>query len=423
MKALKFIIVFVLLAVAVTPVMASYDYAPGGGGGAGEIPDTGDLFGDLYVILRDDGGVPILSGDGCIQPISTTDGTVVIETDGEPLEITVTAGEPFGLPTYTDSAGDLVECELTEEMAEWVEGVDFGRLNLGRSPQSVIDHAFDEAITKMNAAIEIAIDPAGRLVVTVLDEETGAYVEKTIDAPAENLALYIKMMLDGHWITGSGAAEPTKGPPEGKGRPVVEEEPRPVLSSEAIALLAAIGYAELGDSTRTNASLSNVELQLAASLLAAAADKTGRITLDKLVYINSIYGINQAGSLEGEIEGKSYFDFSSFTYGRDLYAARSSGGCDPGSIWVLQPVLPDDYSSFAPVCMEILGYDSETAPDVNSVHFNDMVEVYTTVFDANGDPLAYLFDANVRGFTQAADDALQVLEYLHNYKIPEVLYP
>lgn len=28
---------------------------------------------------------------------------------------------------------------------------------------------------------------------------------------------------------------------------------------------------------------------------------------------------------------------------------------------------------------------------------------------------------NVRGFVQAADDALQVIEYIHNYRVPEVL--
>jgi len=420
MKTLKYMMVFVLLALAVTPVMAAFEVEGNGPGGGGDtIPDTGELYGDLYVILRDEYGIPILSDDGCIQPISTTDGTVEIETDGDPLIITVYEGEPFGLPTYTDAEGDLVECELTEAMSDWVQGVDFGRLNLGRSPQSVIDHAFDEAINKMNAATAISIDPAGRLMVFIYDAELGDSVWKTIDAPAENLALYIKMMLDGHWMT---ATSPTEGPPAGKGKPGAEPEPRPVLSEAAIALLPD-AYKSLGDSTRTNLDLTNPELQLAASLLAAAADKTGRLTLDKVVYINSVYGINQAGNLPGEIDGKTYFNFGAFTYDRGLYNSRSSGECDPGWIWVLQPVVPGDYSLFAPTCMDILGYDPADPEPVNAVHFNDMEEAYTTVFDPYGNPLAYEFNVNVRGFTQAADDALQVLEYIHNYKVPEELYP
>ena len=62
-------------------------------------------------------------------------------------------------------------------MADWVQAVDFGRLNLGRAPDSVIAHAFDEAINKMNAANTIGIDPSGRLILTVPDEE-GDYVAK-----------------------------------------------------------------------------------------------------------------------------------------------------------------------------------------------------------------------------------------------------
>ena len=43
---------------------------PQPGGGSGKV-DYGSLYGDLYVILRDLDGVPILDEHGCIQPIST----------------------------------------------------------------------------------------------------------------------------------------------------------------------------------------------------------------------------------------------------------------------------------------------------------------------------------------------------------------
>ena len=163
---------------------------------------------------------------------------------------------------------------------------------------------------------------------------------------------------------------------------------------------------------------------LAAALLAAAADKTGSITLDKVVYINSVYGINQVGSLPGEVEGKTYFDFGGYGYLRGAtYANRGSPECVANGssyVWVLQPetidgaVIPDH---FVATCMDLLGYDPDTAPEYNAVRFTNMEESYTTV------PLTFNFDFNVRAFTQAADDALQVIQYIHNYKIPEVLYP
>ena len=418
---------------------------PGGGGGGGvEIPDTGTLYGDLYVILRDVDGVPIFDANGCIQPISAVDGGTLEIYDSTGTEVlfetTAIAGEPFSLAFYTDATIELdVECELTAEMADWVMTVDFGRLNLGRAPDSVIAHAFDEAIKKFNSAYEIKLDPAGRLVLTLLDEETGEYVDKTIDAPAEALALYIEMMTDGDWYTEDttpivkGGLPTGKGPPEGDGP---SAELRPVLNESAIGHLEDLGFNNLGepyDPTTGASDLNNQELLLAASLLAAAADKTGSITLDKVVYINFIYGINQLGTLsDGQAVPRTYFDFGDFGYDRRIsYQNRGSQDCvDYGSsyVWVLQPEVAEDgaevLNHFVTTCMDLLTYtESDEFTDYNAVRYTMMTESYTTVFDEYGAPLEYFFNANVRGFAQAADDALQVIEYIHNYKIPEVLYP
>ncbi len=201
--------------------------------------------------------------------------------------------------------------------------------------------------------------------------------------------------------------------------------------------------------------MNSQEVLLAASLLAAAADKTGTITLDKVVYINFIYGINQLGSLWDEIpDGRYYFDFrnitnedgSKFSYGRsEVYSDRSSGGCADGWVQVLQPELDASNlevpNHFVTTCMYLLGYDPNATDPVNAVRFTDMEETYITdwVYE-DGAPmtdsddegnlvpvgattLSQNFTTNVRGFAQAADDALQVIEYIHNYKIPEVLYP
>lgn len=124
-----------------------------------------------------------------------------------------------GLVTYPDG---VLWTDLVSE-------VHFGRLNLGRSPEAVLQAAFDEAITNINseATISIEIDGAGRLLLSkylyeefkvdlntgkpllVLDEyDNPIIVKKAIDSPRENLALYYKLMRDGHLVTPADEREP-----------------------------------------------------------------------------------------------------------------------------------------------------------------------------------------------------------------------
>ena len=341
----------------------------GNGGASGEAPvDRGDLYGDLYVILRDTNGVPVLDSYGCEQPISATTG--------------------YSFQLYTNEAEEIF-CELTEEMAQDVINVEFGRLNMGRAPVVVREYAFDEAIREINSATDINRDPAGRLVLTIDG------TQKTIDSPRENLALYIKLMTKGHWITtdtsplahGNGPTD-ENGPAEGDGP---SDAARPVLSDEAIGLLTNLGLGHLGDATNTNQDLNNDDLLLAASLLAAAADKHSNFSRDEIIYINSIYGINQAGSLPGEVPDKTYFDFTTFCYDRSfVYGQRHDPECLEGSAWTLVP-QSDDGIYWKADCQSIL--------DTMLVE-----SVAATI--------------NIDGFVQAADDALQVIEFIHNYAVP-----
>lgn len=419
------------------------------------VPDIGELYGDLYVILREESGAPQMDPENhCIQPIASKDLTLYTQDTVDPdlyyteitiatyeggeISITIYPGEPFQLPTYLDTAGDLVECELSEEMAPFVQAVDFGRLNLGRAPDAVIDHALDEAISKMNAACAMELDPAGRIMLD-LSEDCNAEVQEwfTIDAPAENLALYIKMMTDGHWLIPEGTITTGRG-----GDPEVVEY-RPRLSPDAMRMIANLYdgvYSNLVCVTPEDVITDNFptinqtvndcitwdvndldvhDLQLAASLLAGAGDKFGVITLDMVVYINSIYGINQAADTESGV-----FNFGQYHYGDmggrvGLYNGRTHIGtsCDPGEVYVLVP-QNEEYTSFIADCVGI----------TDAVLFNDYSEVYLTGWleDENGN-LYHLYSDypvyadDVRGFAQAADDALQVLEYVHNYSVPDVM--
>ena len=137
---------------------------PGGSAGRGSPPDAGgggDLFGDMYVILRDDQGAPILSDAGFVQPLAE-DGSL-IPLDGE---------------------GHVLDESLTQE-------VEIGRLNVSRAPEDVLEGRSEEVIDLLSRAEALSFDPAGRLVITIEG------VERTIDSPLENLSIYVALMETG----------------------------------------------------------------------------------------------------------------------------------------------------------------------------------------------------------------------------------
>jgi hypothetical protein len=233
---------------------------PGKPGEAGS--KKGDLYGDLYVILRDENGVPILDQYGHVQPIDASGNLIPINEEGDIEEAYLALAQP----------------------------VEFGRLSVGRSPSKVTDKSYEEALASLNAATAITVDEAGRIVVTIDG------VEKTIDSPLENLALYITLMENGYL---------------------------PGLDLQDGVSLGTLSF--LADTTMTNA-----DLLMAASFLAAASDKAGSISLDMVVYMDSILGVDGLVPVVGA-DGKSYVDFSSVTYDRsdtytgDVTYLRSNG--------------------------------------------------------------------------------------------------
>ncbi|GAA0282669.1 hypothetical protein GCM10009127_25090 [Alteraurantiacibacter aestuarii] len=224
----------------------------GGGGGPndrGGKPSTagsarGDLYGDLYVILRDDNGVPILTDEGFVQPI---------DADGNPIPL--------------DEEGAPIDPSLAME-------VELGRLNVGRSPNSVLDNRAQEVIDMLNDADALSLDAAGRLVITIDG------VAKTIDSPLENLAIYVALMTQG--------------------------------TIPDVADLPGEDFDHLIDGVFTVEDLAS-----AASFLAAASDKAGELTTDEVAYINAFLGINTTSA--GNVTWTD-MDFSEFVYDRsDTY--------------------------------------------------------------------------------------------------------
>ncbi|MGJ5621588.1 hypothetical protein [Sulfitobacter sp. MF3-043] len=220
---------------------------PGGkdGAGGGQPPTSGskkgDLFGDLWIIARDDNGVPILTPEGYVQPLDVDGNLIALDEEGHPVDET-----------------------LTQE-------VELGRLNVGRAPVSVLDRRAEEVITLLNEATDLKLDASGRLVLT-LDG-----IDKTIDSPLENLAIYVALMTDGTI-------------------PGVDDLP-------------GTAYDFMVDGTYTSE-----DLAASVAFLAAATDKTGVFTSDEIAYINAFLGINT--TTNGDVT-YSVVDYSAFSYDRE----------------------------------------------------------------------------------------------------------
>ena len=204
----------------------------GGGGGGGGAPDLGDLI----VLHRDAWGIPILTDDLCQQPLAAP---------GVPLP----ADDPYYsgcTPSTSDESCiipvDPETCAVLVGYETFTQEVDFGRTSVIRSPLSVIEQSLGEVVTKLATAQCTTLDPAGRLVNTSLID--GIVFSATIDSPLENLAIYRQLMLKGY----------------------LGADANPIVLPYEVLNMAARG-------------------------LGAAADKTGKVTVDQVVYSNEIMGL------------------------------------------------------------------------------------------------------------------------------------
>lgn len=243
---------------------------------------------------------------------------VPILVDGLVQPIAYVYDASGNLVPMKDASGNLVAIPYVNgELATTINGVavytaevDLGRLSVGRAPSKVLDHSLTEALSKLTAGT-VTLDSTGRLAVDGV----------TIDSPLENLALYDKYMTTG--------------------------------------------------------SLPGVTLPLGfnpASLLAAASDKYGSISVDTVVYMNSILGINNLST-------NTYYPF---TTNYDRYTTWKNA---TAQVLVLQP--------------DGVTYKVET------------VNLYDAVFnDTNWvDPTA---TGGADDFATAADDYRAVIEFVHD---------
>lgn len=278
----------------------------GTGSQGSDIKKGGD-YGDIWVILRDDLGNPILDANGNIQPCLDAACLQVVQL--------------------------TVDGELPPEYADSVIAVEFGRLNVARAPSKVIEHSLVEALSKLDGGVlgdTVTLDPSGRLVVD----------GTAIDSPLENLALYQALLT----------------------APVVDGMVNVSVTTQVEGS---------GTVTYTFTIPESERLNIAASTLAAASDKTGELTVDEIVNISKFLGVDdELASLVG-----------TYTYDRtDTYGDVK--------VWVLVETSPGVY----------------TATEVSIL---DQVTFGTTPA-IDGD------DNGIDRFAQAADDSVQVLQFVHD---------
>jgi len=303
------------------PPTAGVKGGKGGGGGkpAGGGTKKGDLYGDLFVVVRDPVTGAALTETLIIEGVPTVFPLV------QAFDITTGALLP-GVTVPRDAEGNLIT--TTYATGE----VEFGRLSVSRSPTKVADKSLVEALSKLTAPTAVVtLDAAGRFVITVDG------VAKTIDSPLENLALYKAIAnLTGTDRTFSITATSKDGS-------------------------APVTY------TYTIPATVNIDM-LKASLLAAAADKAGIVTLDTVMYLNPIVGVTD--------------NLTQVTYDRQATY--------DGKMVTVLIKQPDGVTYVA-----------------------TLVNLYDVVFQNVNDTTS----TGAADFATAVNDALQVLEYIHDNEV------
>ena len=285
----------------------------GKAGGGGKPGGAGTKKGDLF------GDMVVLLRDSNGKPILTSTGLVqviayVYDASGNLIPLKDASGNPVVIPYNAE--GDLLPTVTIGTTTYDVYGaeVELGRLSVARAPEKVLNHSLDEALSKLTATgVVIGVDAAGRLTVNGV----------AIDSPLENLALYDKYMTTG--------------------------------SLPGVTLPATFNPA---------------------ALLAAAADKTGSISVDTVVYMDSILGINNLAT-------GTYHNFDTYNY--------------------------DRYTTWKDATATVLVLK-------DGVYVPTVVNLYETLFNSTNwaDPTPAVGAAGADDFAAAADDYLTVIQFIHD---------
>jgi hypothetical protein len=250
-----------------------------------------------------------------------------------------------------------------------------------RSPVSVLLQQLDDVIVNLATADCVTLDPAGRLVTSTVTDNV--VTSGAIDSPLQNLAIYRQLITTGY------------------------------LGAQATPL-------ELPDSNFLNT---------AARGLGAAADKTGKVSVDMVAYLNQIMGLTDPATatvlpkicinVKEEVKGvvqmvqKCFLNYGAvpapingpYNYNRK---ANFTNLPSPAYIPAGNPVAGE---------FEYLFASSPTT-------FYTFQGPILGANPGDGTKLLEPSDlsaSNIGGFAQASDDARAVINFMHSWPLP-VLY-
>jgi hypothetical protein len=263
------------------------------------------------VIARYADGTPITvtyGDDTCVQPITPTSQHIVddmvlatFDEVGQQGEGDVYPYDPamyyiplvgeLQTPTAEDE-DELEPCDVQADYLGYVEEVDLGRLNLGRSPDRVLSKQLGEVEAFLNSGT-IGLDASGRFTRSIDD-----IVVQTLDQPLGNLAAFQSILTTG----------------------------------------------DIGTETIPDVPLTDWELT-GAQLAAGAPKEDFVITVDTVQYLNRILGVPEVEAglglpmLTGE-NAEMFLNFSGVTFYRDGGAMQSysRAAMFPGSMCFLDLV-------------------------------------------------------------------------------------
>ena len=433
------------LAIVMVPAPAALAQHGGGGhgGGGGGGGGCGDVFGDLIHVLRDGvTGQPILAKRWIEMPKELP-------------------GYGWGYcPIAVDESGNELgfaplSCDVAEADQERVVETDyFGRLNGGRTKERNHRMHFNEVISSLKAAEGVGMDETGRLALGY-DCTTNAVGRvrrceewAVTDSPMESMALYTRLMKYGHFQT-----DPEEVDTWAHGDPALGTQYHPALGPEdwlkftrgVRHLLPGNGRADCFDEDNEDAftagcaapsRLRQRDFVAAAAYLGGAANKTGKITVDLVQYVNRILKITL--TTEATVA-------TPHTLPALVRVCTVEGDLDPESEEQEEPAYED--CSVEPATDTLENY--ELFPDVQEL----FVDFSRAVYDreryrshalyvlAPAGPLAWAEtddvpllewlrfvngddpeDAhNLDAFVAASSDTLRSIEFVHNYAVPEDL--
>jgi hypothetical protein len=392
-------------------VLAAPGGGNGGGGDGGDDAGTPPDYGELIILYRDIDGVPYPS-----EKTLKMDDTGTFVDAGlcwQPRAFNL--DDEWACPStclddgpYPADAGvevvdvEQISCAIEAGCAGCTQEVDFGRINAVRSPDDVFDRQLEDVIVNLATADCVTLDPAGRMVtsrvetveddlpdlcddditVCTTDQDcidaglqvcSGEYVDVVtsgaIDSPLQNLAITRQLLLTG-----------TIGAP---------------LPQDAGVL------------------------DTAARGIGAGSGKTGEVSVDLVAYLDQLMGLTAPGTVtildpklcewyREEVQGviqlveKCFLDYRAYGYYRlNNFVAL------PAPAYIPETETPIDgwfeYLALVPGTVLVPRFQILQGP------------ITTAVF---ADEFGFT-EGNIGGYAQAADDARAVINFMHDWPMPD----